>query len=251
VAVPSEHGGWGLTLEPVLLGLIVEPGIAGAALGLAAVLAFLARTPLKLLLVDAHRGRTLARTRLARRVLAVEVLLLAGLVAAAVIDATAPFWAPLAVAAPLLALDLWFDMRSRGRRLLPELCGSIGIGSVAAAIVLAGGGDGTVAIAVWLVLVARAVTAIVSVRDLVGALHGRDRRPGQLVVADLVAVAVAAAAVVVDRAAAAGAAAVIVVIGVQRLLATLPTKRAVVLGLRQTALGLFVVALCAIGVLAS
>jgi hypothetical protein len=29
VAVPSEHGGWGLTFEPVLLGLIVNPSWAG------------------------------------------------------------------------------------------------------------------------------------------------------------------------------------------------------------------------------
>ena len=31
VAVPTEHGGWGLTFEPVLLGLIVAPSWAGAA----------------------------------------------------------------------------------------------------------------------------------------------------------------------------------------------------------------------------
>ena len=36
VAVPSEHGGWGLTAEPVLLGLIVAPSAAGACLGAAA-----------------------------------------------------------------------------------------------------------------------------------------------------------------------------------------------------------------------
>ena len=78
VALPSEHGGWGLTLEPVLLGLIVAHSVAALALGLATVLAFLARTPLKLAAVDARRGRTLERTRLARRVAALELAALHG-----------------------------------------------------------------------------------------------------------------------------------------------------------------------------
>jgi hypothetical protein len=46
VVIPSEHGGWGLTLEPVVLGLLVAPSIAGLAIGVAAFLAFLVRTPL-------------------------------------------------------------------------------------------------------------------------------------------------------------------------------------------------------------
>ena len=48
------------------------------------------------------------------------------------------FWVPLAVAAPFVGVELWFDMRSRGRRLIPELAGTFGIGSVVAAIVLIG-----------------------------------------------------------------------------------------------------------------
>src|SRR5665213_893101 len=39
VAMPTEHGGWGLTAEPVLLGLIVAPSIAGGAIGAAAIVA--------------------------------------------------------------------------------------------------------------------------------------------------------------------------------------------------------------------
>ena len=44
VAMPSEHGGWGLTLEPVVLGLLVGWSGAGFALGIAAFTAFLLRT---------------------------------------------------------------------------------------------------------------------------------------------------------------------------------------------------------------
>ena len=33
VVTPTEHGGWGLTLEPALLGLLIAPSAAGAAIG--------------------------------------------------------------------------------------------------------------------------------------------------------------------------------------------------------------------------
>ena len=45
VAIPDEHGGWGLTAEPVLLGLLVAPSWPGALLGVAAFVAFLVRSP--------------------------------------------------------------------------------------------------------------------------------------------------------------------------------------------------------------
>ena len=66
VALPAEHGGWGLTLEPGLLGLLIAPSVAGACIAAAAMVAFLARTPLKLAAIDRRRCRDLARTRLAR-----------------------------------------------------------------------------------------------------------------------------------------------------------------------------------------
>ena len=52
VALPSEHGGWGLTAEPALVGLIVAPSAAGACLAGAALTAFLVRTPLKVAAVE-------------------------------------------------------------------------------------------------------------------------------------------------------------------------------------------------------
>jgi hypothetical protein len=61
VAIPSEHGGWGLTLEPVLLGLLIAPSVGGLALGIAAFGAFLVRTPLKLVFVDRRHPRWLGR----------------------------------------------------------------------------------------------------------------------------------------------------------------------------------------------
>jgi len=249
VAVPTEHGGWGLTLEPVLLGLLVALSGAGVCLGLAAFLAFMARTPLKVVLVDARRRRFLPRTSIARRVLAAEAVLLATLVGGAFALDARPFWAPLTVIVPLATVELWFDMRSRSRRLLPELVGAVGIGGGVAVIVLAGGGSSRLATACWMILAARAVTAIVTIRDQVGRLHSRPGNPRLVLCADLAAVAIAGAAVLTDRAAALGAVAVVAAIAIQRALNLRPAPRAVVIGIRQTLLGLGVVLATAIGAL--
>lgn len=147
VLVPTEHGGWGLTLEPVLLGLVVAHSWAGAGLGLAAVIMFLARTPFKILLVDVHRNRRLERTRLAGGAVGCYALMLAGCAAVPLLRAPSRSWLPLVLVAPLVSTELWFDMRSRGRRLVPELAGAIGIAGTATMIVLAAGEPIRVALA--------------------------------------------------------------------------------------------------------
>jgi hypothetical protein len=241
VAVPTEHGGWGLTAEPVLLGLAVAPSVAGVCLGVAAIVAFLARTPLRVVLVDRHRHRDLGRTALARRILAAEVATIAVLAVAAAVTASSGFWWPAVVAAPLVAIELWFDTRSRSRRLVPELAGTLGICSVAAMILLAAGHPSTEAVAVWLVLAGRAVTAIPYVRDQIARLHGRPTSASTLVVADATAIAVAVLAVAVHAPVVGGAVAVVAIVAVQRVWARTPVPAKVV-GIRQTILGLAVVA---------
>jgi len=249
VALPAEHGGWGLTLEPGLLGLLVAPSSAGFAIALAAMVAFLARTPVKLALVDRRRGRVLDRTRLATRVALAELAVLATLVLIAVTTAGAPFWAPLVVAAPLIGVEAWYDVRSRGRRLVPEVAGAVAVCSVAPMIVLADGGSAGPAYGLWLVLAARVATSIPHVRDRVAELHGRPEVPRQSVVADGIAVALAAMAVGVDPQLLAGALAVGAVIVIQRASALRPTPPAVVLGMRQLGLGLAVVVVTTLGVI--
>jgi hypothetical protein len=251
VAVPTEHGGWGLTIEPALLGVLVAPGLAGVLLALAAVVAFVLRTPLKLVLVDAHRHRDLDRTRLARCVVAVELVVLLALVLGAVLSADAAFWWPALVAAPLVATELWFDMRSRSRRLAPEIAGAAGIGAVAAMIALAGGESSALAAALWMVLAARVLTAIPSVRAQVMALHGRTVSPVAGRLGDVAAVVVASVAVAVDSLVLAGAIAVAAVVLLQHVSDHYPAPRAALLGVRQTALGFLVVVVTAAGVLAT
>ena len=244
--MPSEHGGWGLTAEPALAGLIVAPSRAGACIALAALVAFGARTPLKGVAVALRRHRTLPRTRLAARVAALEVTALIVLVVVAVQSAESPFWIVAALAAPLIALEAWFEVRSRGRRLVPELAGSIAVAVVSAMIVLAGGQPLRLALAMWLVLAARCVTSIPWVRAQVARLH-RDPTAAASPTFDLASAALGVLAIAIDRRLLLGAGAVAMVIAVQHLWGRRASPRPAVIGIRQMLLGVGVAIAAALG----
>jgi hypothetical protein len=246
--LPAEHGGWGLTLEPILLGLALVPSWAGFALGLAAFTAFLVRTPLKLALVDRRRRQWGARSRLAARVAVVELAVIAAGAAWAAGAADDLRWiVPVAIAAPFVGAELWFDVRSHGRRLVPELCGSIGIAAVAAAIVLAGGRSVGLAAGAWLVLAGRSVGAIPFVRvQIVRLRRGEGSvRPSDL--GQVAALALGVAAVVCARRVVAGLAGLVVLAVLQAVWVRRPPTVAKVLGLRQMALGVALVLVTVVG----
>ena len=255
VALPAEHGGWGLTLEPVLLGLLLAPSLAGLLLGLAALLAFLLRTPLRLLLLGrkrAARGTSTStaaeRTRLATRVAAVEAAGLAvAVLTAGMLAADLRWLRPLAVAAPLLVLAFAFDLRSLSRHLVPEVAGSIATASVAAAGALAGGASWELAIGAWLVLGARVASSIPHVRAQIARLHGRGYAATPGFLGDTSAIVVAAIAVFLEPALLLGAAAIVGLVVAQRITLARPPRPAKVLGVRQMALGFAVVGATALG----
>lgn len=240
VALPSEYGGWGLTAEPVILGLLIEPSGAGVAIGLAAGLAFLARTPLKVVLVDHWRRRSLPRTRIAGRIAVAEVASIVGLLAIGVTTGGPWSWVPLALAAPAVGIELWFDMRSRSRRLTPELAGTIGIGSVAAAIVLAGGGSAATAAGAWLLTAARAVASLPFVRYQLRKAKGQPHRRWAQDLAQLAALTIVVAASAFGLLPWAAAAAIGALAVVQLTLARIRPPKAVIVGVQQLFLGLAV-----------
>jgi hypothetical protein len=248
VAVPREHGGWGLTFEPGLLGLLLIPGAAGICLAAAALAGFLARTPLRLVLVDHHRGRSLERTLMARWVLTGELVVIAVLITAAFELAKGQFWIPAFVAGPFVIVALWFEMRSRGRRLIPELAGAAGVCSVVTMVVLADGGGARLAVGAWLVLGARAATSIPHVRGMIARLHGRPQPTALTAVADATAVAATAVAAFLDHALIVGCAAVVLVIIIQRASSRGSVPSPAALGVRQMTMGFAVVAATAMGV---
>lgn len=250
VAMPTEHGGWSLTLEPVLLGLLVAWSWSGLALGFAAMLAFLARTPLKLVLVDRWRGRWLERTSVAARVATLELLVLIALVVVAAFGANERFWLPFLVAAPLVAIELWFDIRSRGRRLVPELAGTVGIGSVAAAIALARGADTAMALGLWVVVAARAAAAIPYARIQVFRTRSRPYHLWHSDIAQVLAVAAVTVAWLADAVPLAAAIAIIAVAGFNVGAVRAAPRPAKVIGLQQMFFGIAVVVVTAVAVLA-
>lgn len=249
VTIPDEHGGWALTAEPALLGIVVAPSWAGAALVVAAFLAFLVRTPLKLVLVDRWRHRWLPRSRLAAYIAAAELAVLVALALTAALLAGWEWLVPVAVAAPLVGIELWFDMRSRSRRLVPELCGAVGIAAVAASVALAGGGSTRLAVGLWLVLAARSLASIPFVRVQIARLrHGS----GPVAVSDRAQIGgavVAVSAVMTEPSVVAGAIAVAALLLAQLIWVRRAPVPAKILGIRQLVLGLAVVAVAAAGVL--
>jgi hypothetical protein len=250
VAIPTEHGGWGLTLEPVLLGVIVAFSWSGVAIGLSAFLAFLIRTPLKLALVDRRRHRSLPRTRLATRLAIIELAALVALVASAVAGAGTRWMIPVACALPLFAIELWFDVRSRGRRLVPELCGAVGISAVAASIVIAGDGDERLAVAAWMILAARPLASIPYVRTQIARTRRRTPSLAATDAFQATGAALAMLAVAVDDRVLLGTCAVVIAALAQSTATRRGHVAAVkVIGLRQMAIGLAIVAATATGAL--
>jgi hypothetical protein len=163
VALPVEHGGWGMLGEPLLLGLLAAPSWPGLGVGLAATFAFLARHPLKLALADRRAGRRGARTLAAERF----VLAYGGLAAGGVALASpggAGWWVPFAAAAPLALVQLVHDLRNQGRHLRPELLGGVALGAIVAGELMAAGWDVTRAFAAWGLMALKAVGAILYVR---------------------------------------------------------------------------------------
>ncbi|MBZ9713567.1 YwiC-like family protein [Deinococcus multiflagellatus] len=164
IALPAEHGGWSLLLEPLVLALLLVPSAGGALLAGAAASLFLTRHPLKLALNDRRRGKRYPRTAWAERFAALYAALALGCGLAALALAGGSWGWPLLLAAPLALLQLRFDAHNRGRDLLPEIAGAAALAAAAPALVLAGGGDARVAWALWAVAGTRAAVSILYVR---------------------------------------------------------------------------------------
>ncbi len=190
IALPAEHGGWGLLFEPIVLGLLLAPSIAGLYLGLSALGFFLARHPLTLVILN--RRRKSPRTALAQSFAAVYLIGGATSLIAAISFTEISFALPLLIAAPLGMVQLAHDWTGRRRLLWSELAGAIAILSIAPAIALSGGWSSSAAFALWAIMIARAVPAILYVRAVLARLHRRPASPLPMVFAHGLAIAAVA-----------------------------------------------------------
>jgi len=245
--LPVEHGGWGFLFEPIVIALVAAPSAAAAWLSVVAVLAFLARHPLKIGLDDRRHRRRVPRTRPAW-MLAITFLLSATLaLAIAHVVSGHPFWLVLLLASPAAAVQVWHDARGSGRTLAGELAGAKALAAVAGASGLAAGLWWPYALALWATALVRVLPAIVTVRERVQRLHGHapDRRRPALAHAAAVAGAFVLAGVgLMPR----GVPAVAVLLAARAgwdLRRTAPATTAVRIGVRELVTGL--VAAAALG----
>lgn len=164
VALPAEHGGWGFLLEPILLGLLVAPSWGGVFLAISALAAFLTRHPLRLALTDWQRGRRYTRTAMAERFVLLYLTTALLALVAAILAAGPVILLPLALTTPLAAIQLLYDAQNRGRHWLPETAGPTALAASGTSIALAGGWPMGPALALWIVMAARAIPAVLYVR---------------------------------------------------------------------------------------
>jgi hypothetical protein len=173
VALPTEHGGWSLLVEPILLGLLVAFSWPGVLLCVAAVGVFLVHQPLKTAIKDARAGRRAPRTQWARH-FALAYGLMAAVAFAGVLAVAPPrFLLVLIAASPFAAVQLVYDAKNRSRALVAETCGAVALAAMAPAIAALDGWPPVQLAGLWLLPVARAVPSILYVRARLELEHGK------------------------------------------------------------------------------
>jgi len=165
IALPTEHGGWGFLLEPLVAGLAIAFSIGGAWIALMTIGAFLTRQPLKMLILDRmgmrDRRRALAASKYVLLYAAVFGVGLTGALLTASITSLVPFLFVL----PLVSLQNYYDIFRRSRHIVPELAGAVAISASVACITLAGGLALSNALALWAIFVLRLISSILYVRE--------------------------------------------------------------------------------------
>lgn len=174
IALPVQHGGWGFWFEPTLAGLLLAFSFPGLGLGIAGLMVLLLHQPLRVYLKDIRKGKRYERTKVAERFVGLYagIWLLASLLSLV----NAPdmrFLLPLIAALPLAGIQLWYELKNKGRDLLPEISGAVMFGAIAPCIVLLADWDLSAALALWVALAVRAVPSIFYVRARLRLEHGK------------------------------------------------------------------------------
>lgn len=174
IALPSEHGSWGIVLEPLVAAAAIAPSAAAPFIVLAVLGLFLLRQPLKFLILEKTSPRPLGAWGTALLFAAIY-----GMAAAAGVAFTA-YLVPLTTLSPFLlllpvgVLQICSDVTGQQRRLLPELAGPVAISGSAAVLVLAAGGPMWEAVSLWLLFVLRSVPSVLYVRERLRLEKGKE-----------------------------------------------------------------------------
>lgn len=185
VFLPKEHGSWSLALEPLALGLLVAPSLAGGALAGVVLSGFFARRPLKLALARRRQAvaenvvssprtmnDTFMRFATARRALTLLMILAAvAMVEVLVLAPWSALW-PLLPAAALGVIFARLDAQGESRAVAAELAGCTAFTFVPAALATLAGLPGAVALALAFLAAARSLPAILIVRSYLRTTKG-------------------------------------------------------------------------------
>lgn len=235
-----------MVLEPLILALLVAPSKAGALLAAAAILAFLARHPMKLLAQDWRRGTWVVRTKVCAWIAAAYAGGAAIALLAAIVASSAHVLVPLAVGAALGLVQFALDIRQRGRSFVAEMCGASAAAMTAPAIALASGQRSEISVALLVITSALTLPAFLFVRSV---LRGERRRTTMV----MHIVAIAAAVALWHLGLTPAAAVVVMAMLLLRAMIGLQTKTrpaARVVGMREAAWGAAAVIVIAVGYLA-
>lgn len=193
VALPSEHGGWGFLLEPIVLGMLVAGSFPGLLLAIAALGVFLIHQPLKIALKDRLKNRRPPRTVWAERfVLAYGLMaLLPFLVLLWSTDRA--FLLPIALAVPFAGVQLYYDARNQSRHPIPEIGGALALAVIAPAMAVLAGWNLLSAMPLWIMLALRVIPSILYVRARLGLEHNKPVLPWPVWLTHITAVIISGA----------------------------------------------------------
>src|SRR3954468_14596092 len=159
IFLPKEHGSWSLAFEPLALGMLLAPSLAGGAFLAAAVAVFFARRPGKI----AFSSEPVKGWRESREALVVlSSLVAAGGFEALVLADGRGLW-PLLIAAPFCLLFAWFDSKGQGRAAAAELCGTAAFGFLPAVFSALAGLPPQVALTFALLALIRSIPTVLTV----------------------------------------------------------------------------------------
>ncbi|MCO5183096.1 MAG: YwiC-like family protein [Anaerolineae bacterium] len=172
VALPAEHGSWGLVLEPIALGLLIAPSWAGFWLSISAFFGFLVQRPLKIVLQDNLRGTKRPRTRYAQNIAAAYIIIaLTAIVLAYLTGGIVPLLA-LLPALPFALVFFIYDLRTV-RSWQAEFAAPTAFAAIVIAISIAGGLTWAIALALWAAMVARSVPSVLYIRARLRLVKGK------------------------------------------------------------------------------
>jgi len=248
VALPPSYGSWSLVSEPILLGLLSAPSWPGLLIALAGLLTFLLNQPFKIILADRQRGRQYARTRLARWVALVYLFF-------ATVCFLGAIWLvgllpllPLALAIPLLLIFIVYEVRP-GRSWQAELSAPAAFSAIAASIAIAANWDLVPALALWVMMIARSLPAVLYVRARLRLAKGKETNSAPAMGAHMLALVVIAVLAGLSLAPPTAVLAFLILL-LRAAIGLSPYRRSyppMTLGWIETAIGLFTVLLIALG----